>query len=129
MGHTTLTDELLVAGGDAIPLRDAFFRPDIVGELGIDGILEGLTLQTWSLMEGQRVNNSVVNTPTPEYVRVWWQSAGESTWYLMPSQYWTNGGGTATYEYGATCSTQAPPSYHTAFSRMIAESDVPVLNR
>ncbi|MGI9473430.1 MAG: peroxidase family protein, partial [Rubripirellula sp.] len=46
IGHTTLTDELLIPGGDAIPLAEAFFRPDLVSAMGIDGILEGLTLQT-----------------------------------------------------------------------------------
>lgn len=39
IGHTTLSDELLVAGGDAIPLAEAFFRPDVVLSQGIDGIL------------------------------------------------------------------------------------------
>lgn len=56
IGHTTLTDELLVAGGDAIPLAEAFFRPDIVGDIGIDGILEGLTLQTMQEVDSQIVD-------------------------------------------------------------------------
>ena len=56
IGHTTLTDEMLVAGGDAIPLRDAFFRPDIVSSMGIDGILEGLTLQTMQEVDSQIVD-------------------------------------------------------------------------
>ena len=56
IGHTTLTNELLIAGGDAIPLADAFFRPDIVSAMGIDGILEGLTLQTMQEVDSQIVD-------------------------------------------------------------------------
>lgn len=57
LGHTTLTDELLIGSdGDAIPLADAFFRPDIVHDLGIDGILEGLTLQTMQEVDSQIVD-------------------------------------------------------------------------
>lgn len=56
IGHTTLADELLIAGGEAIPLAEAFFRPDIVSAMGIDGILEGLTLQTM-----QEVDNQIVD--------------------------------------------------------------------
>ena len=56
IGHTTLTDELLVADGDAIPLADAFFRPDLVSSMGIDGILEGLTLQSMQEVDSQIVD-------------------------------------------------------------------------
>lgn len=56
IGHTTLTDELLIAGGESIPLAEAFFRPDVVSSLGIDAILEGLTLQTM-----QEVDSKIVD--------------------------------------------------------------------
>ncbi|MCA9266047.1 MAG: hypothetical protein KDA60_19440 [Planctomycetales bacterium] len=57
LGHSTLSDELLIgAAGDSVPLADAFFRPDLVMELGIDGVLEGLTLQ-----EMQELDNHVVD--------------------------------------------------------------------
>ncbi len=56
IGHTTLTDELLIAGGEAIPLAEAFFRPDIVNAMGIDSILEGLTLQTMQEVDHQIVD-------------------------------------------------------------------------
>ena len=46
IGHTTLSNELLIGdGGTSIPLADAFFQPHFVSDNGIDGILEGLTLQ------------------------------------------------------------------------------------
>ena len=45
IGHTTLTDELLIgADGDSVPLAEAFFQPQLVEELGIDSILQGLTV-------------------------------------------------------------------------------------
>ncbi len=57
IGHTALADELLIGSeGDSIPLAEAFFQPHIVAESGIDGILEGLTLQ-----EMQEVDNYVVD--------------------------------------------------------------------
>ena len=45
-----------MAGGDSIPLAEASFRPDIVSSMGIDGILEGLTIQTM-----QEVDNHIVD--------------------------------------------------------------------
>ena len=42
IGHTTLTDEMLVAGGDPIALADAFFQPQVIVDQGIDGLLAGL---------------------------------------------------------------------------------------
>lgn len=57
IGHTTLTDELLVGSeGDSIPLAEAFFRPDIVSAMGIEGVLEGLTLQTMQEVDSQIVD-------------------------------------------------------------------------
>lgn len=57
IGHSTLTDELLIGSeGESIPLAEAFFRPDIVSVEGIDGILEGLTLQ-----QMQEVDSKVVD--------------------------------------------------------------------
>ena len=57
IGHTTLSNELLIgADGEAIPLAEAFFQPHLVSSLGIDGILEGLTLQ-----EMQEADNYIVD--------------------------------------------------------------------
>jgi len=57
IGHSTLTDELLIgADGESIPLAEAFFRPDVVSAMGIEGVLEGLTVQTM-----QEVDNQVVD--------------------------------------------------------------------
>ncbi len=57
IGHTTLANELLVgADGDSVALADAFFQPHIVLEQGIDGILEGLTVQ-----QMQEADNFIVD--------------------------------------------------------------------
>ena len=57
IGHSTLTNELLIGDeGDAIPLAEAFFRPDIVGAMGIEGVLEGLTVQTMQEVDSQVVD-------------------------------------------------------------------------
>ena len=56
IGHSTLTDELLIPGEDPIALRDAFFRPDIVHSMGIDGILDGLTVQTMQEVDAKIVD-------------------------------------------------------------------------
>lgn len=57
IGHTTLANELLIgADGDSVALADAFFQPHIVLEQGIDGILEGLTLQ-----QMQEADNFIVD--------------------------------------------------------------------
>lgn len=57
IGHTALADELLIGSeGDSIPLAEAFFQPHIVAENGIEGILEGLTVQ-----EMQEVDNYIVD--------------------------------------------------------------------
>lgn len=46
IGHTTLPEELLLGGdGDSISLVDAFFNPQLVLDQGIEGLLEGVTLQ------------------------------------------------------------------------------------
>ena len=48
LGHTMLPEELVLAGAGApspLPLARAFFRPDLIGSLGIDPLLRGLTLQ------------------------------------------------------------------------------------
>lgn len=57
IGHTTLSNELLIGSdGDSIPLAEAFFQPHLVSSLGIDGVLEGLTLQ-----EMEEVDSYVVD--------------------------------------------------------------------
>lgn len=57
IGHTTLANELLIgADGDSVALADAFFQPHIVVEQGIDGILEGLTVQ-----QMQEADNFIVD--------------------------------------------------------------------
>ena len=57
IGHTTLANELLIGSeGDSVALAEAFFRPDFVYANGIEGILEGLTIQ-----EMQEVDNLIVD--------------------------------------------------------------------
>ena len=90
---------------------------------------EGITLKEWSINAGDRVNNAVVNMPGPDYARLWWQPAGSSEWQLLPSQYW-HGGGSASSEYGIDCNeNMSTPSYHSAFSKAIPASEVPLLKR
>ena len=46
IGHTTLPDELLIGSdGDSVPLVDAFFNPQLILDQGIDGFLDGVTVQ------------------------------------------------------------------------------------
>lgn len=90
---------------------------------------EGITLKEWSINAGERVNNSVVNMPAPDYARLWWRPAGSDEWHLLPSQYWHGGGDTAS-EYGLACNANiSTPSYHSSFSKAIPASEVPVLER
>ena len=57
IGHTTLANELMIGSdGTTIPLADAFFQPHVVMGQGIDGILEGLTIQ-----EMQEADNQIVD--------------------------------------------------------------------
>lgn len=57
IGHSTLSDDLPLGGdGDTIPLVDAFFRPDVVAEMGIDPILEGMTVQLMQEVDSQIVD-------------------------------------------------------------------------
>ena len=57
IGHTTLADELLIGSdGTSIELKDAFFQPHFIVENGIEGVLEGLTVQ-----EMQESDNLVVD--------------------------------------------------------------------
>lgn len=88
---------------------------------------EGITTKTWTLSEGQRINNDTAPVPAPNWARLWWQPDGEDTWYLLPSQYWMNDG-TSKSEYGVSCNSVTPPSYHTAFENMIPASEVPTFN-
>lgn len=80
-------------------------------------------LQTWDLNAGDQINNATVaNLGGQRYARVWWQPAGGSDWYMLPSQYYQNGSSTDD-EYGITCGN-GQPSYHTSFAAAVAESDV-----
>ena len=57
LGHSTLSNELLVgSNGDSVALADAFFKPEWVLQNGIEGILEGLTIQ-----EMEEVDSYVVD--------------------------------------------------------------------
>ena len=83
-----------------------------------------LVFATWSVTEGEQLNNKYVTyLPAPRYVRVWWQAEGSSDWSLLPSQYWL-GGGSSSSDYGLQCGTSPQPSYHTAFADAVAESVV-----
>ncbi len=94
----------------------------LFGELGQ---LEGITLRVWDVTAGQRINNDKVAVHAPKWVRVWWQPDGDSTWYLLPSQYWS-GDGTVASEYGVSCGNASVPTYHTSFGSAIPESEVPI---
>lgn len=89
---------------------------------------EGRTLKTWDIKAGERINNSTVPVPAPQYVRVWWQPEGDSEWYLLTSQYW-QGDGTTASEYGVDCSLDGVPSYHTSFANAVPEAEVPLLTQ
>lgn len=93
----------------------------LYGELGR---IEGITLYVWDVSAGQQINNDKVAVTASKWVRIWWQPDGDTTWYLLPSQYWT-GDGTAASEYGVSCGDYAVPSYHTSFGSAIPEDDVP----
>ena len=57
IGHTTLPDELLVGtDGTSLPLAEAFFQPGWILDHGIEGVLEGLTVQ-----EMQEVDTYIVD--------------------------------------------------------------------
>ena len=59
LGHTLLSDQLKLLNGnglDEIALKDAFFQPTIVKELGVDSALQGLSLQA-----AQALDNKVVD--------------------------------------------------------------------
>lgn len=85
---------------------------------------EGITLKVWDITAGQQINNDMVIFPAPNWGRLWWQADGESTWYLLPSQYW-QGDGTSASEYGLSCDSGGVPSYHTSFAKAIPESQLP----
>ncbi|MCA9950134.1 MAG: hypothetical protein KDE48_10840 [Anaerolineales bacterium] len=81
-------------------------------------------MKTWNLSAGQRVNNEIVPDPVnPRWARLWWQPEGDSSWYLLPSQYW-HGDGTLDSEYGIECEESPQPSYHTSFETAVPEADV-----
>lgn len=82
-------------------------------------------LRSWEVAAGQQVNNDIVsNVPAPGWARLWWQPFGDSTWYLLPSQYWRGDGMTTSF-YGVSCEPAAQPSYHTAFGSAIPEDQLP----
>jgi len=57
IGHTALADELLIGSdGDSVPLAEAFFQPHMVSDLGIEGVLEGLTIQLMQESDNQVVD-------------------------------------------------------------------------
>lgn len=88
--------------------------------------VEGYLLRSWTLEEGERINNDYALVNAPKYVRVWWQPEGNSTWFLLPSQYW-QGGTTLASEYGVSCDNKGVPSYHTSFANAISETAVPAV--
>ena len=56
IGHSTLQNELQLGGDTSIALAAAFFQPQLVLQPGIEGVLEGVTLQ-----EMQEVDNHIVD--------------------------------------------------------------------
>lgn len=96
-------------------------------QFGEQNRTEGYNVRTWQVIKGKQINNESGIVPAPKWVRVWWQPAGESDWYLLPSQYWA-GSGTTASEYGVSCDNKGVPSYHTSFANAIHQSEVPLLN-
>lgn len=86
---------------------------------------EGIMRASTIAADSERIDWKV-NVPAPKWLRVWWQPANQTSWYLLPSQYW-QGDGTSESEYGVWCADDDQlPSYHTAFDRAIPASDVPL---
>jgi len=56
IGHTTLTNELPLPDGESIPLAEAFFRPDVVLDIGIDGLLQGLATEKMEEVDSKIVD-------------------------------------------------------------------------
>ena len=57
IGHTTLSNDLLIGDdGASIPLAEAFFQPHFISEQGIEGVLEGLTIQLMQESDSQIVD-------------------------------------------------------------------------
>lgn len=72
IGHTMVTDELLLLENDCTPTKEplslgqAFFNPRWIQELGIEPIIKGLASQKQELIDAQIVNslrNSLFNIP------------------------------------------------------------------
>jgi hypothetical protein len=83
-------------------------------------------LKTWDVAVGQRIDNDIVyDVPAPRWARLWWRPDGESTWYLLPSQYWQGDGTTASL-YGVSCESVSQPPYHASFSSAIPEDELPL---
>ena len=87
---------------------------------------EGQMMREWAVQAGDQINNEAGLVLAPKWVRVWWQPEGSSDSYLLPSQYW-QGDGTLDSEYGVSCNSLHPPSYHTSFSNAIHQDVVPEL--
>lgn len=75
----------------------------------------------WEIQEGERIDQTYSITG-PKWVRLWWQPDTESTWYLLPSQYWHNEGLPGDL-YGVSCDSEGQPSYHTSFGSAIPEEE------
>lgn len=103
----------------------------------IDGTLEFRTLwgnettreasllvKTWQIAAGQQINNDIASKANaPGYARLWWKPADKNIWYLLPSQYWSGDGSTAS-EFSIACQPTPLPSYDTSFSIAIPENQV-----
>ncbi len=94
----------------------------LLGNEGARG--DEIVFKTWDITGGQQINNAfATNLPAPRYLRVWWQPAGGTDWYMLTSQYW-QGGGSLSDQYGLECGVSPQPSYHTSFAGAVPESDV-----
>lgn len=129
---TTSFEDVAVGCERSVPLFTTDTAPangtvEMRVQFGEQNRAEGYTVREWQVLKGKQINNESGQVPAPKWVRVWWQPAGTSDWYLLPSQYWA-GGGTTDSEYGVSCDNKGVPSYHTSFGSAVHESEVPLLN-
>ena len=121
-GGTNCDTNVPVFTADSAPSDGKLELHVLLGNEGARG--DEMVFKTWDVIEGQQLNNAfATNLLAPRYLRVWWQPAGGTDWYMLTSQYW-QGGGSLSDQYGLECGVSPQPSYHTSFAGAVPESDV-----
>lgn len=93
---------------------------------GMENRPEGWRMGHWDIRQGQHLDR-LAQLPSMRYARTWFRPDGSDDWYLLPSQYWHEGG-SCKDEFGVS-PRNGHPSYHTHFENMIHQDDVPHLTR